>query len=94
MSGAPVFISGALVYVAAAQEIPLKCLALVARGACVPGSHGTVAIGETVPRRLPSLGYCTHSRLKQTPSLSLKEAYLFVLEFWLCGGGEGCLQVR
>lgn len=32
MSGAPVFISGAMVYVAAAQEIPLNCLALVARG--------------------------------------------------------------
>lgn len=33
-------------FVAAAQGIPLDLLALVARGACVPGSHRTVTIGE------------------------------------------------
>lgn len=43
----PVFMSGTLVSAAATQRIPLDCLALVAREACVPGSHETVTIVET-----------------------------------------------
>lgn len=39
--------SDALVSVAATQGMPHEYLALVARRACVPGSHGTVTIRET-----------------------------------------------
>lgn len=40
MSAVPVFMAGALTFVAAIQEIPLDCLSLVARGTCVPASLG------------------------------------------------------
>lgn len=56
-------------------------LALVARGACVPGPHETVTIGDLVLSRLLYPGYCTDKRLKHTPRLSVKEDYLLVLEF-------------
>lgn len=69
-------------FVAAAQGIPLDLLALVARGACVPWSHRNITIEETVLGRLPSPGLCTDSRLKHTPGLSMKEAYLLILELW------------
>lgn len=78
-------------FVAAAQGIPLDLLALVARGACVPGSHRTVTIGERVLGRVPSPGHRADLRLKHTPVLSLKEAYLLVLELW--PKGQGRLQV-
>ena len=59
--------SSALVFVAAALGIPLDHLALVARGACIPGSHATVAIGEMVHDRLPPPGHCTGSALRHDP---------------------------
>lgn len=68
---------------AAAQEMPLGHLALVAREACVSRSNGTVTIQETILGRLPPRRDCTENRLKHIPSLSVKEAYLFVLELWL-----------
>lgn len=73
--------SGTLVFAAATQRIPLDCLALVAREACVPGSHETVTIVETVLSRLPHPGHRTDTRLKHSPRLSVKEAYLLVPEF-------------
>lgn len=79
-SGIPVFISGALVFMATAQGIPLDHLALVARGSCVPDSHWMVTIGEAVLGWLPPPEDCTDGRLKHTPSLFGKEAYLLVLE--------------
>ena len=42
MSGAPVFMSGALVFVTSAQGITVDHLALVAMGTWFPGSHRTV----------------------------------------------------
>lgn len=39
--------AGALVFAAATQGTPLGYLALVARGACIPGSYRTVAIGDS-----------------------------------------------
>lgn len=60
----------------------LDHLALEAKMACVPGSHGTVTMGDTVPDRLPLPGHRTDSRLKQTPSLLEKEACLLVQELW------------
>lgn len=68
-----------LVFAAATQGMPLDHLALEARRACVPGSHGTVTIGETVLGRLPPQGTAS-CRLKCTASLSEKEAYLLVQE--------------
>lgn len=56
VSGAPVFMSGALVFAATTQRIPLDILALVARRVCIPGSHGTVTIRERVLGKLPPQG--------------------------------------
>ena len=53
--------------------------------ACIPGSHRTVTIRETGLGRLPAPEHCTDSRLKHTSNLSVKEAYLLVLEFRLRG---------
>lgn len=72
--------SGALVFTATAQGMPFDHLALVARRTCIPRSHRIVTIRETVIGRIPSSGHRTESRLKYTPSLSVKEAYLLVLE--------------
>lgn len=55
-----------LVFAANVQGIPLDHLALVAKGPCIPGSHGTVAIEETVLGRLPFPEHCSNSRLRQT----------------------------
>lgn len=41
------FMSSAPVFTAASWGMPLDCLALEARGTCVPGSHGTVTIGDS-----------------------------------------------
>lgn len=82
MFGAPVFTSGALVLVAASQGIPLDHLPLIVRRAYLPGSHGTATSGGTVLDRVPHPGYCTDSIVKHTSSLSVKEAYVFVLELW------------
>ena len=63
-SGALVFTSGDLVFAAVTQGTPLDCLAMKAKGTCVPGFHGTVKIGKTVLGRPPPTGYYTDSRLK------------------------------
>ena len=76
------FMFGDPVFMFATQRTPLDHLALAVRGACVPGSHGTVTIGETVLGRLPLSGHHTDSWLKHIPSLSENVAYLFVQEFW------------
>ena len=73
MSGGPVFLS-------VNQGMPLDCLSLVANGAFIHGFHGTVTNGETVLSWLPPPGNSADSRLKHTPSLYGKEAYLLVLE--------------
>lgn len=49
---------------AATQRMPLNHLALVARGACIPGSHGSVAIEEIVLERLSSPGHFADRRLR------------------------------
>lgn len=72
-SGVRTFTSGDLVFVAATQA---DHLSLVARAACVPGSHQTVwtvTIKVTVLASRPP-GRCTGSRLKHAPSLSVEEA--------------------
>ena len=55
--GTPVFMSGALVFVAAAQGIFPGHLALVAREACILWSHKFVTIRETDLGRLPCIGH-------------------------------------
>ena len=47
MSGALVFMSGALMLVAVTKGMPLECLAVMASGACVPESHKTATIRES-----------------------------------------------
>lgn len=71
---------GALVFAAATQEIILEYLALVARESYVSGPHRSVTIRKIVLGRLLPPRHCTSSRLKYTPSYSVKEAYLLVLE--------------
>lgn len=73
------YLEPCLVFAAATQWILTDSLALVARGgACVPGPHGTVTIGDTVLGRRLYPGYCTD---KKAPRLSVKESYLLALEF-------------
>lgn len=55
MSGALVFMSGALMLVAVTEGMPLECLAVMASGACVPESHRTATIRERVLSSLPHL---------------------------------------
>lgn len=76
----PQFLLPVPVFAAAAQGMPLDHLALMARRVCIPGSHGTLTIGDRVLGRLPPPGHFTDSRLKYTPSLSVKEAYFLGLE--------------
>ena len=71
--------SGALVFVAATQGTPFDCLALMASRACIHGSQETVTNEETVLGWLPHPVHSTDSRLKHTPSLYVKKAYLIVL---------------
>lgn len=75
----PVYMCGTLAMVATAQGPPLDCLALMASGAHVFRSHRIVINREIVPNRLP----CSPAPSpraqwrghRQTPSLSVKEAY-------------------
>lgn len=56
--------SGSLVFAATAQGMPLNQLALVAGGACIPGSfQSNVAVGRTVLGQVPPPRHCTDSRL-------------------------------
>lgn len=69
-----------LVFTVATEGIPLDGLALgVGVGACIPESQETVTIKKAVLSRL-SPGHRIDKILKHTPSLSVKEAYLLVLE--------------
>lgn len=73
----------------------LYCLALVARGACIPQSHEVVTIRETIlGRLLPSPEHCTDNRFKHTSTLLVKKKkkkklYLLVLKLQ----SEDSLQV-
>ena len=42
-------------------------LILVARRACIPGSHRTMAIGKMTLRRPPPPGHCTDKKLRHIP---------------------------
>lgn len=81
----PKFLHLMTVFATATQGSPLDHLALEARGACIPGSHGNVTIRDSILGRLPPSGHCTGSRLKHTPSLAEKAAYLLVHSFGLRG---------
>lgn len=74
------FMSGVLVFVAAAHGAPLEYLALEARRICVPEIHWIITIREIVLLKLSPTGHCTDSRLKHTRSLSVIEAYSLILE--------------
>lgn len=76
------FMCGIPVFAAAAQVIPLDWLALVTRGVYLPGFQRSIEIRETVLLRLPPPWHCTESRMRHTPSPSVKEASLLILEFW------------
>lgn len=75
MSGALIFMSCGLVFMADAQETPLDCLALVAKEACISGFHGTITMKEILGR-LPPSGHCADSGLRPT-SQSFYEGGLF-----------------
>lgn len=71
---------GALIFEGVTQGTPLHHMALEAKVTFIPGSQRTVTIKEAVIGRLQPRGYCIDTRLKHTPSLFVKEAYLLVLE--------------
>lgn len=78
MSGTLVFISSPHFLQLLPKRRPLTGW-LMARGACIPGPHRTVAITETV------LGRTLHTEQTEIyphPSLSVKLASLLVLELW------------
>lgn len=60
---------------------------------CIPGSHGTTAIEETVLGRTPSLGHCPDSRQTDRhappPSLSVKAVSLPLPELYSKRQGSG-----
>lgn len=85
--------SGALICAATNQGMLLDCLALETRGACIPGPHGALTIREIVLGRIPPPGYCTFNRLKHITSLSMKEVYLFILEFQPEGQASGVAHI-
>lgn len=60
-----------------ARGTPLDLPALVASAAGVPGSQGTVVIGETVLGWLLPRGI--DRRLRHTPSLPVRETYFLIL---------------
>ena len=68
------------------------CLALEARGACIPGSHDVNS--QRVLDQLPPPGHCTASTLKHTPCLSVNKANLLVLELqaWVQASGVSHLE--
>lgn len=63
-TGALVFTFGDMIFTAATQR---KTCDQLVRGACIPGSQGTVTIIETVLGRLPFPGHHTDSRLNTLP---------------------------
>lgn len=82
-----------LVFLADTQGMPLHHLALVTRGACIPGSHRTVAIEGIVFGRLPTPGYCPDGRQRHNPSFSVKEATLLILELQTEGKASGLAHI-
>ena len=66
--------SGVPIVVAAAQGIPLGCLALVARGAYAGGTHKTVTNGKRVLNQLPCPRH-NKRQLTGMPSLSVRKVY-------------------
>ena len=85
MSGALVFMSGALMLVAVTEGMPLDCLAVVASGACVPKPHRTATIRES------SQQPATPKALKGSRHIpTLPVEYLLVLELQ----PEGYLEVH
>ena len=66
-SSALVLMSGAPGFVASTLEMPFDHLALVAGGACIPGSQGTVATEDTVLGRVPPPEHCIDSKMQHTP---------------------------
>lgn len=94
-------LSGGPVFAATAHWVPLDHLALKAKGACVPGSHRTITIRDSVLGKLPSSESCTDGRLKHTPSLAKKSPICFSVALawgaglWfgtLIGGNGGALR--
>lgn len=71
----------------------LSRLAQVSRGTCIPGTHGTITIEETIFGRLPPPGHCTDSQLNHTLSLPVKKAYLLVLDFQPKGQASDLQQI-
>lgn len=76
----PAVLSVVLVFATATQGLLLDCLGLVARRACILGSHQSLTIGEVTLGRLPTLGHFTDSRQKYIFSVCVGEANLLVLE--------------
>lgn len=56
-------------YMHSTHRKPLEHMALVARGACISGPHGTETIRETVLGRIPHPGHYIDNRLKHTSSV-------------------------
>ena len=75
----PVYMCGTLAFVATAQGSPLDRVALMASGAHVPRFHRIVINREIVPNRQPCSPQppprAQWRGSRQTPSLSMKEAY-------------------
>ena len=67
LSGALAFVSGAPVFVAAAQWTPFDCLALVTEEAFLPGLLWTMEVWQKIFGWLSPPGLCTDSRLRYSP---------------------------
>lgn len=79
-AGSLIFMSSVLVFSVATPGMPLNCLTLVVRGACIPVSHGTVAI-----RYLGSWQATTPRALRRQQAMAHPFGFPFVLELWLEG---------
>lgn len=71
-------------FVVAIQGTRLDCLALEAKGLVLLSPMRLEQL-KTVLGRFPPPVHCTDSRLKHTPSLFEKEAYLLIQELWSVG---------
>lgn len=98
MSGAPVSMSGDLVFATAAQGTPLDCLALEASGRGGRYLHLWVpwecnnqknSSWQTPPPRV-----LHRQQIETHPSLPGKEAYLLILEVWLEGQASGLVHLE
>lgn len=73
MSGAPVFMSGDLGFVAATQEMPFAHLSLEVKETFILCSHMTVRSGKTVLGRITLPEHCMDSKLKQNSNSFWKQ---------------------